>query len=230
MGRPTHPCPSQLGLLWCACSERAVERGSAGLGAPHGAHSSGFTDMRQASSEPQMSVRSLRRRIDGLSIYYELHGEGPPLMLLHDGLLTIELAFGDVLPARNPSAQRRKRPQRASGAGRPGTGLGTWPGRAVGTGAGIVRNSEHQVPGEHGANDHDCYGQQQATKAHRSGRLGLGPPPLRFGLHLAILPGAVPVSSRAQPVEARKLYRSLLRPRPWPGRAPPHSPRPSRAP
>src|SRR6266540_911635 len=150
--------------------------------------------------------------VDGLSIYYELHGEGPPLMLLHDGLLSIELAFGDVLPARNPSAQRRKRPQRASGAGRPGTGLGTWPGRAVGTGAGIVRNSEHQVPGEHGANDHDCYGQQQATKAHRSGRLGLGPPPLLFGLHLAILPGAVPVSSRAQPVEARKLYRSLLRP------------------
>jgi pimeloyl-ACP methyl ester carboxylesterase len=37
--------------------------------------------------------------VDGLSIYYELHGEGPPLVLLHGGLLTIEAAFGDVLPA-----------------------------------------------------------------------------------------------------------------------------------
>jgi pimeloyl-ACP methyl ester carboxylesterase len=37
--------------------------------------------------------------VDGLSIYYELRGEGPSLVLLHGGLLTIELAFGDVLPA-----------------------------------------------------------------------------------------------------------------------------------
>lgn len=36
--------------------------------------------------------------VDGLSIYYEVHGEGFPLVLLHGGLLTIELNFGDVLP------------------------------------------------------------------------------------------------------------------------------------
>lgn len=36
--------------------------------------------------------------INGLHLYYELHGEGPPLVLLHGGLLTIELSFGGVIP------------------------------------------------------------------------------------------------------------------------------------
>jgi pimeloyl-ACP methyl ester carboxylesterase len=38
-------------------------------------------------------------QVDGLSIYYEVHGDGQPLVLLHGGLLTIELNFGDVMPA-----------------------------------------------------------------------------------------------------------------------------------
>ncbi len=46
-----------------------------------------------------MPARGSYAEFDGLSTYYEVHGEGPPLVLLHGGLLTIEVAFGDVLPA-----------------------------------------------------------------------------------------------------------------------------------
>jgi pimeloyl-ACP methyl ester carboxylesterase len=38
--------------------------------------------------------------VNGLRMYYEVHGSGPgaPLVLLHGGLLTIELSFGALLP------------------------------------------------------------------------------------------------------------------------------------
>lgn len=35
--------------------------------------------------------------VNGLRMYYEVHGEGRPLVLLHGGLLTIGLSFGGVL-------------------------------------------------------------------------------------------------------------------------------------
>lgn len=37
--------------------------------------------------------------VNGLRMYYEIHGTGRPLVLLHGGLLTIDLSFGSVLPA-----------------------------------------------------------------------------------------------------------------------------------
>ena len=37
--------------------------------------------------------------VNGLRMYYEVHGTGRPLVLLHGGLLTIDLSFGDLLPA-----------------------------------------------------------------------------------------------------------------------------------
>jgi len=37
--------------------------------------------------------------VNGLRLYYEVHGSGPPLVLLHGGLLTIELNFGALIPA-----------------------------------------------------------------------------------------------------------------------------------
>jgi pimeloyl-ACP methyl ester carboxylesterase len=36
--------------------------------------------------------------VNGLNLYYEQHGEGPPLVLLHGGLVTIELSFGAAIP------------------------------------------------------------------------------------------------------------------------------------
>jgi pimeloyl-ACP methyl ester carboxylesterase len=35
--------------------------------------------------------------VNGLPLYYELHGDGRPLVLLHGGMLTIDLTFGPML-------------------------------------------------------------------------------------------------------------------------------------
>jgi pimeloyl-ACP methyl ester carboxylesterase len=37
--------------------------------------------------------------VNGLTLYYELHGSGRPLVLLYGGLLTIDLTFGPIIPA-----------------------------------------------------------------------------------------------------------------------------------
>ena len=40
--------------------------------------------------------------VNGLELYYEVHGSGRPLVLLHGGLLTIDSNFGSMIPlARN---------------------------------------------------------------------------------------------------------------------------------
>lgn len=36
--------------------------------------------------------------VNGLRLYYEERGDGPPLVLLHGGLTTIELSFGTAMP------------------------------------------------------------------------------------------------------------------------------------
>ncbi len=40
-----------------------------------------------------------RRSVNGLEIYYEIHGAGRPLVLLHGAMSTIETSFGAVLPS-----------------------------------------------------------------------------------------------------------------------------------
>ena len=37
--------------------------------------------------------------VNGLQMYYEVHGSGPPLVLLHGGALTAGLNFGPMIPA-----------------------------------------------------------------------------------------------------------------------------------
>lgn len=37
--------------------------------------------------------------VNGLRLYYEVHGAGPPLVLLHGGWTTIGITFGAILPA-----------------------------------------------------------------------------------------------------------------------------------
>jgi hypothetical protein len=46
--------------------------------------------MTTASTRPSGSYAP----VNGLQMYYELHGSGRPLVLLHGGLLTISLSFG----------------------------------------------------------------------------------------------------------------------------------------
>jgi pimeloyl-ACP methyl ester carboxylesterase len=36
--------------------------------------------------------------INGLRLYYEVHGRGRPVVLLHGGVLTIDFMFGAMLP------------------------------------------------------------------------------------------------------------------------------------
>jgi pimeloyl-ACP methyl ester carboxylesterase len=40
--------------------------------------------------------------VNGLQLYYEQHGQGHPLVLLHGGLLTIDLSFGKLIPLLAP--------------------------------------------------------------------------------------------------------------------------------
>lgn len=38
-------------------------------------------------------------QVNGLNMYYEIHGAGPPLVLLHGNLSTIDVDFGRIIPA-----------------------------------------------------------------------------------------------------------------------------------
>jgi pimeloyl-ACP methyl ester carboxylesterase len=52
----------------------------------------------QNMSEPAL-VESGYAPVNGLEMYYEIHGEGEPLVLLHGAYMTTDLNFGQMLPA-----------------------------------------------------------------------------------------------------------------------------------
>ena len=58
----------------------------------------------KSAAKPKSNVRSRYVAANGLNYYYEIHGKGEPLLLLHGGLGLIEM-FGPVLPALAESRQ-----------------------------------------------------------------------------------------------------------------------------
>ncbi|GAA1978758.1 alpha/beta fold hydrolase [Amycolatopsis minnesotensis] len=50
-------------------------------------------------------MKSAYAQVNGLNLYYEVHGTGKPLVVLHGGLLTIELSFGALLPELSATRQ-----------------------------------------------------------------------------------------------------------------------------
>jgi len=52
-----------------------------------------------AARSPAPTPRGSYASVDGLRMYYEVHGAGRPLVLLHGGGSTVQTTFGRVLPA-----------------------------------------------------------------------------------------------------------------------------------
>jgi pimeloyl-ACP methyl ester carboxylesterase len=53
--------------------------------------------MTNTQSTSQTSAVGNYASVNGLNLYYEIHGSGAPLVLLHGGVGSIEM-FGEVLP------------------------------------------------------------------------------------------------------------------------------------
>src|SRR6478609_4064064 len=45
-----------------------------------------------------MKTKTGYANVNGIKLYYEIHGEGKPLVLIHGGGSTIQTTFGRVLP------------------------------------------------------------------------------------------------------------------------------------
>lgn len=63
------------------------------------------TNEQTAVTAPKDTVKAERAYADinGLKMYYEVHGEGKPLVLLHGSFMTIPLNWSNIIP---PPGQR----------------------------------------------------------------------------------------------------------------------------
>src|SRR4030095_349998 len=60
----------------------------------------------QSTSDPkQPSAKTGYAPVNGLKMYYEVHGSGKPLVLLHGAFNTINMAFGQLIPELSKNRQ-----------------------------------------------------------------------------------------------------------------------------
>lgn len=52
-----------------------------------------------------LSIQSGHVEVNGISMYYEIYGEGQPLVLIHGGGSTIQTSFGRIIPLLAPNHQ-----------------------------------------------------------------------------------------------------------------------------
>jgi len=81
-------------LSGCVATSQAREAGSPEVSIERAA---GVTSTPTQETE-QSRPRSGYARVNGLEMYYEIHGTGEPLVLLHGAYTTIDISFGALLP------------------------------------------------------------------------------------------------------------------------------------
>src|SRR5690348_13308855 len=52
-----------------------------------------------------MSFKNGYSEVNGLQMYYEVHGQGKPLVLIHGGGSTIQTSFGNIIPLLSKNRQ-----------------------------------------------------------------------------------------------------------------------------
>lgn len=57
------------------------------------------------ASDKKISKSTGYAQVNGLKIYYEIHGQGKPLVLLHRAYMTIDLTYGELIPALSKNNQ-----------------------------------------------------------------------------------------------------------------------------